>query len=64
MQDDAPFGGVGLSGTGAYHGFEGFINFSHAKTVFRQTSFEFAAGLMRPPYGKKIRSAMASIVKK
>ena len=33
MQDDAPFGGVGPSGTGAYHGREGFINFSHAKTV-------------------------------
>ncbi len=64
MQDDAPFGGVGPSGTGAYHGLEGFINFSHAKTVFRQTSFEFAAGIMRPPYGDKIRNVMASIVKK
>ena len=64
MQDDAPFGGVGPSGTGAYHGFEGFLNFSHTKTVFRQTSFELVVGVMRPPYGKKIRKMMASIIKK
>lgn len=64
MQDDAPFGGIGPSGTGAYHGFEGFLNFSHTKTVFRQTSFEIVTGVMRPPYGKKIRKMMASIIKK
>jgi len=64
MQDDAPFGGVGPSGTGVYHGFEGFLNFSHTKTVFRQTSLELVVGVMRPPYGKKIRKMMASIIKK
>ncbi|MGY5772087.1 coniferyl aldehyde dehydrogenase [Vibrio antiquarius] len=31
--EDAPFGGVGESGIGHYHGVEGFRNFSHAKTV-------------------------------
>lgn len=31
--DDAPFGGIGDSGMGSYHGIEGFITFSHAKTV-------------------------------
>ncbi|MEZ9836228.1 coniferyl aldehyde dehydrogenase [Vibrio sp. 10N.261.52.C11] len=31
--DDAPFGGIGESGQGNYHGKEGFITFSHAKTV-------------------------------
>ncbi|MFC0058852.1 coniferyl aldehyde dehydrogenase [Vibrio inusitatus] len=31
--DDAPFGGIGESGKGNYHGKEGFITFSHAKTV-------------------------------
>lgn len=31
--DDAPFGGVGDSGMGSYHGIEGFLTFSHAKTV-------------------------------
>jgi coniferyl-aldehyde dehydrogenase len=64
MQDDAPFGGVGPSGTGAYHGFEGFINFSHAKTIFRQSPFEFAAGALRPPYGESTRKMLASIIKK
>jgi coniferyl-aldehyde dehydrogenase len=32
--EDAPFGGVGPSGMGHYHGIEGFHTFSHAKTVF------------------------------
>lgn len=63
MQDDAPFGGVGPSGTGAYHGREGFVNFSHAKTVFRQTPFEFAAGMLRPPYGDKIRKVLDGMIK-
>nr|WP_254654813.1 hypothetical protein [Aliivibrio logei] len=31
--DDAPFGGIGESGKGNYHGHEGFVTFSHAKTV-------------------------------
>jgi coniferyl-aldehyde dehydrogenase len=64
MQDDAPFGGVGPSGTGSYHGYEGFVNFSHAKTVFRQSPFEFAAGALRPPYGGKTRKMLAGIIKK
>ena len=64
MQDDAPFGGVGPSGTGAYHGFEGFVNFSHAKTVFRQSPLEFAAGALRPPYGARTRKMLSGIIKK
>lgn len=63
MQDDAPFGGVGPSGTGAYHGEEGFKNFSHAKTVFRQSPFEFVAGALRPPYGEKIRKTLNTMLK-
>ncbi|MCP4598224.1 coniferyl aldehyde dehydrogenase [Neptuniibacter sp.] len=35
--DDAPFGGVGNSGTGHYHGYEGFQTFSKAKTVLRSS---------------------------
>ncbi|MCV5900394.1 hypothetical protein OFN63_30290 [Escherichia coli] len=31
--EDAPFGGIGQSGIGHYHGVEGFRTFSHAKTV-------------------------------
>ncbi len=38
MADDAPFGGVGHSGTGQYHGYEGFQTFSNAKTVLYSPS--------------------------
>ena len=50
-QDDLPFGGVGPSGMGAYHGAEGFKTMSHAKAVFRQARFN-AVDLFRPPFGK------------
>src|SRR5690606_35157406 len=40
LQDDLPFGGVGDRGSGNYHGREGFIRFSHAKAVFRQSRLD------------------------
>ncbi|MFK7991178.1 MAG: coniferyl aldehyde dehydrogenase [Sandaracinaceae bacterium] len=52
-QDDLPFGGVGPSGIGAYHGFEGFQAFSHAKSVFYQSKLN-AASLLAPPHGKTL----------
>jgi len=48
--DDLPFGGVGMSGMGAYHGFDGFKQFSHARSVYEQSRFDIGAAL-RPPYG-------------
>jgi coniferyl-aldehyde dehydrogenase len=50
-QHDLPFGGVGESGMGHYHGFEGFVTFSKMRPVFYQTSFS-ALKFMWPPYGK------------
>jgi coniferyl-aldehyde dehydrogenase len=50
-QDDLPFGGVGDSGMGAYHGKEGFLTLSHAKGVFDQARWN-AGRLVRPPYGR------------
>jgi coniferyl-aldehyde dehydrogenase len=50
-QDDLPFGGIGPSGMGAYHGAEGFKTMSHAKPVLRQARFN-AVDLFRPPFGK------------
>jgi len=50
MNHDAPFGGVGNSGMGTYHGIEGFRELSHAKTVFKRHRF-FPTGLFHPPYG-------------
>lgn len=37
--DDAPFGGIGNSGMGHYHGHEGFLTFSKAKTVLYSNSW-------------------------
>jgi coniferyl-aldehyde dehydrogenase len=52
-QDDLPFGGVGPSGMGHYHGHEGFLTFSKAKGVLIKQRFN-AARLIYPPYGKAI----------
>jgi coniferyl-aldehyde dehydrogenase len=49
-QDDLPFGGVGASGMGAYHGVEGFRSLSHAKGIFEQSRFNMT-GALRPPFG-------------
>ena len=48
-QDSLPFGGIGPSGMGAYHGREGFLTFSHAKGVFFQSRLTFTT-LLAPPY--------------
>ncbi|GLZ85235.1 putative coniferyl aldehyde dehydrogenase [Metapseudomonas resinovorans] len=53
-QDDMPFGGIGPSGMGHYHGHEGFLTFSKAKAVFIKQRFN-AAKLIYPPYGKAIQ---------
>jgi coniferyl-aldehyde dehydrogenase len=50
-QDDLPFGGIGPSGMGAYHGSEGFRTFSHAKGVFDQGRWN-ASNLLRAPFGQ------------
>jgi coniferyl-aldehyde dehydrogenase len=49
-QDDLPFGGVGPSGMGAYHGVEGFKSLSHAKGIFEQSRWNLT-GALRPPFG-------------
>lgn len=49
-QDELPFGGVGPSGMGRYHGFDGFSTFSAQKAVFRQSRLS-GIGLFKPPYG-------------
>ena len=54
QMEDLPFGGVGPSGMGSYHGHDGFKEFSHAKAVYKQTNINLMklAGLV-PPYKKK-----------
>ncbi|MDA9368109.1 coniferyl aldehyde dehydrogenase [Paraglaciecola sp.] len=66
LQKDLPFGGVGPSGMGAYHGIEGFKTFSHAKGVYRQTrSFNVSKlGGFLPPYGDASEKAIKAQVKR
>jgi len=51
MVENLPFGGVGPSGMGAYHGKAGFDTFSHQKGVFLQSRIN-GTFLLRPPFGK------------
>lgn len=61
--EDLPFGGIGPSGMGVYHGIDGFRTFSHAKAVFQQTKSDVTA-MMRPPYGEKIQKMLDSQIKR
>lgn len=49
--DDLPFGGVGPSGMGVYHGFDGFRQFSNMRAVYHQTRADLGR-IIRPPYGR------------
>ena len=51
---DLPFGGIGNSGMGSYHGEEGFRALSHAKPVYVRHRF-FPVGLFYPPYGNAVQ---------
>ena len=62
-QEDLPFGGIGPSGTGAYHGRDGFHEFSHKKAVYTQTGLELLK-VMRPPYGKTFRKLIGARLKR
>lgn len=61
-QEDLPFGGIGPSGMGAYHGRDGFLEFSHKKAVYRQTGSELIK-ILRPPYGDTFRKQMDARIK-
>jgi coniferyl-aldehyde dehydrogenase len=53
-QDDLPFGGIGASGMGHYHGYEGFLTLSKAKSVHVKGRIDFSF-LIYPPYGSRIQ---------
>ena len=54
-QDELPFGGVGPSGMGEYHGRAGFETFSKRKAVFYASRLN-ALALLRPPYGARFEA--------
>ncbi|HPV24868.1 MAG TPA: aldehyde dehydrogenase family protein, partial [Casimicrobium sp.] len=61
-QHDLPFGGVGESGMGHYHGFEGFQTFSKLRPVFYQARFS-SLKFLWPPYGKFADRVLAFLTK-
>ena len=63
VQEDLPFGGVGASGMGAYHGPEGFRSLSHARAIYSQTMIDVLPIVgARPPFGKKFRKNISKIL--
>ncbi len=63
-QEDLPFGGVGPSGMGAYHGYDGFRQFSHAKAVFAQGRRFDLARMTRPPFSPRLRKMIDGQIKR
>ena len=63
MQSELPFGGVGPSGYGCYHGREGFMNFSNMRSIYYQTNNDSVFGMLRPPKNKSI-GKLQNILKK
>jgi acyl-CoA reductase-like NAD-dependent aldehyde dehydrogenase len=61
-QDDLPFGGVGPSGMGHYHGREGFETFSKMKPVFAQSRIN-GVSMLHPPYGKMFETLIKFMVR-
>jgi coniferyl-aldehyde dehydrogenase len=63
--EDLPFGGIGASGMGSYHGFDGFKTFSHHRAVYHQTKMNMMklAGMM-PPYGAKCEAQLKRMIKR
>jgi len=62
-QHDIPFGGVGASGMGHYHGHEGFVTFSKMRPIFYQGFFSAVKLLMMPPYSKGPNTFLNLIIK-
>jgi coniferyl-aldehyde dehydrogenase len=65
LAESLPFGGVGASGIGAYHGEEGFRRFSHARSVFHQTRLDVAGLIgLRPPYGRRLSWMLKLLIRR
>ena len=63
-QEDIPFGGIGPSGMGHYHGWEGFKAFSHAKGIYKQSPVDAVVKRTRPPFTNMFDRLISSRIKK
>lgn len=64
-QENLPFGGIGPSGMGAYHGRDGFLQFSHARSVFHQIRRDLGPlRMLRPPYGRGLARYLATQIRR
>ena len=64
-QEELPFGGIGPAGMGAYHGHDGFREFSHRKSVFHQMKRDIGPlRMLRPPYGAGIAKFLAAQIRR
>src|SRR6185312_406217 len=63
-QEDLPFGGIGPSGMGSYHGEDGFKEFSHRKSIYKQIKRDLGPmKALRPPYGEAVKKFLESQMK-
>lgn len=64
-QENLPFGGIGPAGMGAYHGRDGFLEFSHKRSVFHQIRRDLGPlRMLRPPYGRGLARYLATQIRR
>jgi coniferyl-aldehyde dehydrogenase len=64
-QEELPFGGIGPAGMGAYHGHDGFREFSHRKSIYHQIKWDLPPlRMLRPPYGAGLAKYLGMQIKR
>jgi coniferyl-aldehyde dehydrogenase len=64
-QEELPFGGIGPAGMGAYHGHDGFREFSHRKSIYHQIKWDLPPlRMLRPPYGAGLAKYLAMQIRR